>query len=1597
MNTSSPIRDALAAERYETARRLALRHMAAPEGRDAATILALHDALIALADFQGARKLLEDNASAFAGDPFTLALKLAEDFHTLANEGHYRLSEETKQGYSVDEYLTKYRALARAKFEEAQSLASGDAHKAALIGSRPAVQLGLIKASDANTSDAKAGGSANVSGAMTEAHATCGRVQGTLVWPDGSPVAGATVTLGLKLYVSRVNPATYTLYGMHYSPTIGEQDKRTAPTAADGTFTILDVPPGTHDFLAVTLDPARFEIATRFLARDIAVSSQETTGLGRITVKEWQSAAPLGFEALESRAAAAEAALASTEGAAVWTTVSRVPLRNPFHYNFPQQLLRLPFPVGIDLSKNEFRIVAVTDGDNAAATVLPSQSVLPESFGLPDAPPSPAAEGTPTAIAFLASLPAKSELSLAIQARATTSAAAGKVVDSLVNVTGVSTYIEEDGTLLTVDTGPAAFRFSWGATTYAPIRSMRGVDGVWRGNGRFVLPKDVSVSKAKTYVRQAGPVLLELGFDYTLSNGALYSLSVTLLAGQAYLVVRETSAEVPGAAFEFSLRELSGGRGFLHWTPEAGGFHWSTLKAADETIALLPESVPWWIPPQGFGYAMTPEGLEHQDYIAVVTLRRGTWVDRKFERIAQGPIDAAGRENRELDWPYPEMVGSSISPITAHTCADGDAFFRFAMFDGARSWGLLVSTLERNDGPWKEIAAVQHSNSSPRLQEFKDWHLDVADTVARPNGVIKRSQLFSLREKTRSKRLGRVWSKIANQEVRGPVEGLSFAVQGDPLVAWRKRAELAEVAPVRSKMILLGRDWSDVYSPVGGRSITQWAEDYDMLAASGVFSDEEERELRAFFILMGHMFMEEDFMNWRFNARNANFEADRTDIIGTIGVVFDGHPDAPKFVDHTIERTHKALGVYCTPGSGKWYENPACYYLHASKCRMNLVYHLAKHGRLDVAQIPRLKEFLRWGIVLLTPPQPVSYEVMREGDAAWYESTEKVRKVPPIGDHACLGRWIPEHYFFIGKLFQKSDPAFAKEMIDAYFCGSGDGLRVIDDSHAVDQEGEHIFHEASSGAAFGNLCLFFATAEEADIPVKATQIELESRRLEGFGAVLRSEVNSLRENYILIKQGPGGYRFHRTEGSILFFAQGKPLVYDGGEAGETWRHSTLSFFDTHMPLSAGHVERILVQNPENSPASEGSEVPVHPAYQFVQGVHPEIIRPGEPVFLSDTCRHELVEEAYRRLAKPNPAVARSYAWVGDRYLVIHDALDLPAADADIPVHWHLQVVADESDEERDGAEAVALANASGGRGYRFAGRHGLDLAVALPGQTFAAESITQDPILEYRSTPEQRFAMRHLQLSQPGMRSALAVLLPVAAGEKLDLHAEALYPQDVSPCDKLIGTHVRTKREDDYIFFAHKGLRWHDVDVSFEGCYGAAMRRVEADTLVLTGAGSISLGNDQGSGFSVQSVSSQETFAADAEPGAVNVCGPNVMLTRGWQSALLTAEGCGRVRAVVFGKTLEAEVKGSGRWVIAADKPVRGAQIFLREGDSAAPQRLARVALRLDSAEEVDKLHRQMAGGEGGVLAEPVAAGGAYGFTARDKLGNMYRIFHGAT
>jgi len=1378
------IEEQLGSGNWETARRLCLRELA--KGPNAQVSILLHKAYHHLADIPSLRGTIDGVVPSNEEERFQLLLAEVQDAERLGtNQYRYFFeSPECKAGLSHIEFCEKWMRRAAELWKEISALSNSESRRQAVA----AVRAELKPQPGAERHRAEIVPS-------ERKFPSFGSLSGTLKFADGNPVADADVTLGLEMEVERFDVRTFNSIYCGIQMKIEAEQSLNARTDGHGQFRFEKVPAGLHEFLAVRLDPEKFDIATRFVAQGITISEGKETSLD-LVVEEWASApdhevvSPFTPQLVRS--------------SVTYRLVHEEKFHNPFHYSFPRQEVRFALPPGVPADPAKLLLLSSADPD----APLPVQLIGSD-------------------LVFFADLPEVSDRVVALfvaESAVPQPAAAAKDLRAVP---------EADGTAV-INTGRASFRipFGEGRDGLPPIISVRGEDGLWRGHGRFKLPPGIEIVSRKTEFTIGGPLVIEWTTRYQLSNGASYELRFTAHRDEPYLLVHEISPDVEGMAFEFSLREFMGGRSYLHWSAEGSTMHWTSLEPADREVARLQESVMWWGYPSGFGYGVGFDGFESRDLIAVFSVRRGEWIDRKFERIAQGPIGPDGKSNRELDWPEPEMIGSTISMITANTTSDGDVFFNFGLFDGERRWGILVSTWERTDGPHKEISSVQHKVSSPRLQHVKDWHFDRQDTVSRPCVVAHRHKLRAIRRKKNLPGFRDLWHRIQTRKSWESAESLAFAVDGDPVLAWRKKKELLTTAPLRARAVLRGRDVSDLYSPVAGRLVTAFIEDYDLIAASGVFTPEEERVMRNYFILMGHMFMETDFMNWRYNSRNANFESDRVEIVGTVGLAFRGHPDSEKFIGHGVSLMEKSLEVYCTPGSGKWFENPAGYYLQALRCKTTLLFHLAQEGVFDPTRMARLKDFLRWGILLLTPPAPRDYAVMRDGCAAdQFPATEKIRRIPPIGDHARIGAETPGHYALMAKLFRPHDPAFANLLLWAYQAGGSDGASPDND-----------------GFYTGNTALVFASLDEEDLVPPPAQ-ELSSRRLEAFGAVFRGAVNTEREFYLLFKQGPCGYRYHNTEGSIIMFANGKPLIYEGGGAGETWRHTTLSFYDVHRPLSIGHVERFHA----------------FPGVDFCQGVHPVLIKPGDPEQLCNSAGHDLVPVAWERFAEPNPLDVRSLLWVKDEYVILHDDLRLDPA---IPSHWHAQVMAvGETGNARDG--------------YIFKGRFGTDLQVVLPGQTFSGESCTAVPLYEYDRPKDQCVTLRHLQLTGDKPDHYLAVMRPLAAGKK------PIRAQEMRRDGSTYGVRVEGEGIDDLIFSNRQELSLSEAGAKFQGRYGAVLKRGAELQLVLLAGSLIEAG-----GVRLQS------------------SGPSVFVAVRAASMEVAAEGDGVVEITRNGKTNSFTVAG---------------------------------------------------------------------------------------
>jgi len=110
------IEEALAQQRYESARRLAVAALAdlpPSETAVAGRILRLHHAALRmLAEFPAARASLDAVVAQSEDDRRELLLLQAEDLHILSTETHYRDSDEARLGLTNEQYIAKYTKVA---------------------------------------------------------------------------------------------------------------------------------------------------------------------------------------------------------------------------------------------------------------------------------------------------------------------------------------------------------------------------------------------------------------------------------------------------------------------------------------------------------------------------------------------------------------------------------------------------------------------------------------------------------------------------------------------------------------------------------------------------------------------------------------------------------------------------------------------------------------------------------------------------------------------------------------------------------------------------------------------------------------------------------------------------------------------------------------------------------------------------------------------------------------------------------------------------------------------------------------------------------------------------------------------------------------------------------------------------------------------------------------------------------------------------------------------------------------------------------------------------------------------------------------------
>ncbi|MBI4586253.1 MAG: hypothetical protein HY717_19765 [Planctomycetes bacterium] len=339
-------------------------------------------------------------------------------------------------------------------------------------------------------------------------------------------------------------------------------------------------------------------------------------------------------------------------------------------------------------------------------------------------------------------------------------------------------------------------------------------------------------------------------------------------------------------------------------------------------------------------------------------------------------------------------------------------------------------------------------------------------------------------------------------------------VIGDPRPFWGARTLrdwVLHVATQTFKGLDLGHD---EYNLVSVRGISNLCEAYDLMEASGLFSTEELRDIRAALAVLAYRIMDPDWITWQYNAGQQDFDAARYAGMAALGFVLPDHPLSHAWAQHAIDRVLQSDFIWGVPGSGKWAENPGCYYHQTLASQVYVAHQAHVAGRDEVLRSLDFQEFLRWGVLLSTPPTPNDANILAKGIAQGAASSVvRTRLVPGVGDHGGpAGVEVNYNVALIAGDLRAIAPELAEELMGAFLESGG---KTLMGSHRPPLERAQTLP--------GRLLIGALTPEDLS---RCRPPRLASQPLAGYGAVLRHGAGTPDESYVLFKCGPGGARFN---------------------------------------------------------------------------------------------------------------------------------------------------------------------------------------------------------------------------------------------------------------------------------------------------------------------------------------------------------------------------------------------------------------------------------------------------------------------------------------
>ena len=676
------------------------------------------------------------------------------------------------------------------------------------------------------------------------------------------------------------------------------------------------------------------------------------------------------------------------------------------------------------------------------------------------------------------------------------------------------------------------------ATVPGPFRGFKGPDGVWRATSLFVT--DTKLLGWKGELVEQGPLWKLYRVRFEFDGDRFYELELKMLPDRPYAYVTERNN------FRLRLAELP-----CPWSDPSGhmahGKSYARWAVADQLRILLKENFDPDIcyTPETFCYAFAQDPLKH-DAVNVWTAIRpvfpsvdAPWLgaystdEKKNDLVAIVGRDAA-------HWEYPD---SSINPRHLSPGVNAEihfvdepgehAYYRIPVARAVRHWLLAVGNKrewtqlrypggDQNRYPY--LAYLRTKVCDLPLNKVKDWHLDWEQKLpGEPRLFVSPAQAEAL------------WKRIEAHEPFKPylpqVKALLTGEGGTKTVG-----SVGAHTGGNFVDLLLRVGYSGFVQSISiARPMRSVAEalDYNARTLDPAEVAQKRREM-AFLV---SVLTDGDYWQYAWNPGRtsylANFGSDLYLAVGLMALVLPDHPNSKQWLQYTLGELNKEFTYYISPdGAGE--ENIANYYLWVWRQFTPLLGALKHNGIFDAATHPRYQAACRFWIEILTPPQA---NLAAYTTPAPIKPEERRRRIPPFGDHGFNNNECLELGGQTG-ILRDVNPQLAAESAWAWWetCRQKPATHMGVVPHVL----------------------------VADPTVAPRVPVLASRRLRGFGAVLRNHFPSDKETFLAIKASRIYSHHHPDEGGIHLFGRGVPIILDALHGRDYYReewHPIITFAD----------------------------------------------------------------------------------------------------------------------------------------------------------------------------------------------------------------------------------------------------------------------------------------------------------------------------------------------------------------------------------------------------------------------------------------------------